>query len=78
MHPELMLDLIHQRSAEFQARAREARLTRAVRKLRHAQRDLAQASSVIALPEIPDYVRDMFGDGGVSGDAGHVPTQRPA
>jgi hypothetical protein len=47
MHPELMLTLIYQRSTELQARANKVRLERAVRKLRHAQRDLAQASDVI-------------------------------
>lgn len=79
MHPDLMLDIVNQRSREARARAEAARVGWAVRKLRHAQRDLTKVSGRFGLPEIPNHVADLLGrEGHESGDAGHVPAQRAA
>ncbi|HEX6451896.1 MAG TPA: hypothetical protein VF060_20840 [Trebonia sp.] len=78
MHPELMRDLMIQRTTETMARAHEARLARAARKLERARRDLAEASRTFAVPEIPDYVDGMFGGTGQGPTRDSAPDQRAA
>jgi hypothetical protein len=78
MHPELMRDLMIQRTAETRARVHEARLARAMRKLERARRDLAEVSRTFAVPEIPDYVDAMFGETGQAPTRDGAPGQRAA
>ena len=78
MHPELMRDLMIQRAAESMARAHDARLARAVRKLERARRDLAEVSAVFAVPEVLDYVDAMFGETGQAPTRDGSPDRRAA
>jgi hypothetical protein len=64
MHPAMMRELMNQHAAETRARAHEARLAQAVRKLARARRDLAEVSRTFAVPEIPDYVDATFDETG--------------
>ena len=60
MHPDMIRELINQRASESRAAARDARLARSAKKLRRAQRDLAEVDNTFVVPEIPDYVDVMF------------------
>ena len=71
VHPDIMRVMVNQRTAEAMARARENRLARAARKLERARRDLAEASRMLAVPEIPDYVDAMFGETGQAPEPTH-------
>jgi hypothetical protein len=62
MHPDMIRELITQRANESHATARAARLARSAKKLRRAQRDLAEIDSTFLVPPIPDYVDAMFAD----------------
>jgi hypothetical protein len=62
MHPDMIRELISQRASESHAVARQARLVRSARKLRRAQRDLAEVADTFVIPSIPDYVDAMFTD----------------
>jgi hypothetical protein len=64
MHPEILRQMIDQRSRETQARAEENRLARQLlRSLRSQRRDgLAAGHDGYAIPAIPDYVDGSFVD----------------
>jgi hypothetical protein len=59
MHPDVMGEVIRQRSAERQAEARRTNLVRAVRKMRR-QRSRTEGQDTFAVPPIPDYVDGTF------------------
>jgi hypothetical protein len=59
MHPDLMLEIVRQRTAERHEAARKAGLRRALRAAARAQRGHA-AGSAFDLPPIPDYVDGTF------------------
>lgn len=62
MHPDMIRELIRQRTSESRAAGGEARLARSVRKFNRAQRDLAEVADTFVTPAIPDYVDVMFGE----------------
>jgi hypothetical protein len=63
MHPEILRQLIEQRSRETQARAEENRLVRQLRSLRSQRRNgLVAGHDAYAIPAIPDYVDGSFAD----------------
>ena len=59
MHPEMMGEMIRQRSAERQAEARKASLARGLRKTLR-QRSRAGRQDAFVVPPIPDYVDGTF------------------
>ena len=64
MHPEIMRQVIAQRSREMRAQARQDQLARmAIRNRRRARHE----ADVFVMPAIPDYVDGSFR----SGPAGH-------
>jgi hypothetical protein len=74
MHPDVMRELANQRGREMEARAREARLTRRVRKQMRSR--TAEAGEQV-LPRIPDYVDDAFGDTELAGHGARRAGERP-
>jgi len=59
MHPDIMGEMIRQRSAERQAEARKINLARALRKTLR-QRTRTEAADTFTVPPIPDYVDGTF------------------
>lgn len=60
MHPDMMREVVRQRSAERREAARNASVARALRKALRAQRTRAQAPDNFVVPAIPDYVDGTF------------------
>lgn len=60
MHPDMMREVVRQRSAERREAARNASLARALRKALRAQRTRTQAPDNFVVPAIPDYVDGTF------------------
>jgi hypothetical protein len=58
MHPDIMREVVNQRTAERREAARSAGVARALRKAIRAQRK--QASDTFVAPAIPDYVDGTF------------------
>jgi hypothetical protein len=82
MHPEMLRQIIEQRTRETHARAERNRLAmQLIRSLRSQHRNgSATASDDYAIPAIPDYVDGTFTDS-AAGDAktaGRVPAARNA
>jgi hypothetical protein len=78
MHPEILRQIIEQRSRESQARAQEVRRARQLRHALRAQRRNGSANADgYAIPAIPDYVDGSFAGQAESG-AGRVPAARNA
>ena len=59
MHPDVMGEMIRQRSAERQAEARKISLARALRKTLR-QRSRIEGQDTFVAPPIPDYVDGTF------------------
>jgi hypothetical protein len=59
MHPDMMGEIIRQRSAERQAEARKINLARALRKTLR-QRSRTEGQDTFVAPPIPDYVDGTF------------------
>jgi hypothetical protein len=59
MHPDLMREVVRQRTIERQEEARKASLARAVRKTLR-QRGRTETPDTIVMPAIPDYVDGTF------------------
>jgi hypothetical protein len=59
MHPDIMREVVRQRSAERREAARNASFARALRKATRAQRTRAQAPDTF-VSAIPDYVDSAF------------------
>jgi hypothetical protein len=57
MHPELMREMVRQRTAERQEEARKSSL---VRTLRKALRQRTETPDTFDMPAIPDYVDGSF------------------
>jgi hypothetical protein len=74
MHPEILRQLIEQRTRETQARVQEQRLSRIFR-YASKRRQHGISASDYELPPIPDYVDGSFAD---SDAAGRVPAARDA
>jgi hypothetical protein len=61
MHPEILRQIIEQRSRESQARAAEGRLAnQLIRALRSQRRHGSPITSDYAIPAIPDFVDGSF------------------
>ena len=61
MHPEILRQIIEQRSRESQARAAEGRLAnQLLRALRSQRRHGSAITSDYAIPAIPDFVDGSF------------------
>lgn len=60
MHPDLMMEIARQRTAERYEAARQAGQRRALRKAARARRGHATAPIAVDLPPIPDYVDGTF------------------
>ena len=58
MHPDILRELISQRSREMREQAHGARLARMIRSSRHV-RDLPPDDEVV-IPAVPDYVDGSF------------------
>jgi hypothetical protein len=83
MHPEMLRQIIEQRSRETLARADRNRLAmQLIRTLRAQRRNgTTTPSDSYAIPAIPDYVDGTFGasaTGEAKTAAGHVPAARHA
>jgi hypothetical protein len=59
MHPDIMGELIRQRTTELQEEARKTGLARALRRTLR-QRSRTAGQDTFAVPAIPDYVDGMF------------------
>ena len=59
MHPDLMREVVRQRTAERQEEARKSSLARALRKSLR-QRGQAEAPDTFVMPAVPDYVDGTF------------------
>ncbi|HMD94117.1 MAG TPA: hypothetical protein VKG80_15920 [Trebonia sp.] len=59
MHPDLMREVIRQRTIERQEEARKGSLARAARKALR-QRGRTETPDTIVMPAIPDYVDGTF------------------
>ena len=59
MHPEVMGEMIRQRSAERQAEARQTNLVRTLRRALR-QRSRTEGQDTFVAPPIPDYVDGTF------------------
>ena len=59
MHPDLMREVVRQRTIERQEAARTGSLARAVRKARR-QRGRTETPDTLVMPAIPDYVDGTF------------------
>jgi len=67
MHPEILRQIIEQRSRESQARAAEGRLAnQLIRALRSQRRHGSPITSDYAIPAIPDFVDGSFAAGQAS------------
>ena len=64
MHPDMMREVVRQRTTERQEEARKSNLARALRKTMR-QRNRADARSTFVPPAIPDYVDGTFRETGV-------------
>lgn len=60
MHPDIMREVVNQRTAERREAARNAGIARALRKAIRAQRNRTGAPDTIVVPAIPDYVDGTF------------------
>ena len=82
MHPEILRQIIEQRSRESQARAAEGRLAnQLLRALRSQRRHGSAITSDYAIPAIPDFVDGSFAAsaaGQAKSAAGPVPAARNA
>jgi hypothetical protein len=85
MHPEILRQIIEQRSRESQARAAEGRLAnQLLRALRSQRRHGSPITSDYAIPAIPDFVDGSFAAstaspaGQAKSAAGPVPAARNA
>ena len=59
MHPDVMGEMIRQRSAERQAEARQTNLVRTLRRALR-QRSRTEGQDTFVAPPIPDYVDGTF------------------
>ena len=59
MHPDVMGEMIRQRSAERQAEARQTNLVRTLRRALR-QRSRTEGQDTFVVPPIPDYVDGTF------------------
>jgi hypothetical protein len=59
MHPDLMREMVRQRTIERQEEARKGSLARAMRKTRR-QRGRTETPDTVVIPAIPDYVDGTF------------------
>jgi hypothetical protein len=59
MHPDIMGEMIRQRTTERREEARKISLARALRKTLR-QRARAEAADTFAVPPVPDYVDGTF------------------
>jgi hypothetical protein len=59
MHPDLMREMVRQRTIERQEEARKGRLARSVRKALR-QRGRTETPDTLVMPAIPDYVDGTF------------------
>lgn len=59
MHPDLMREVIRQRTTERQEEARKGNLARAMRKALR-QRGRTETPDTLVVPAIPDYVDGTF------------------
>jgi hypothetical protein len=75
MHRDVMRELANQRGREMEARAREARLARRIRK---QMRSRTTEAGEQVLPQIPDYVDDALGDTELAGHGARLAGERPA
>ncbi len=85
MHPEILRELISQRSREMQARAHRANLARMVSRAVRAERrgiSVPDEADGFAAPAIPDYVDGSFrvtpADDQAASEPGGVPAARRA
>jgi hypothetical protein len=82
MHPEILRQIIEQRSRESQARAAEGRLAnQLIRALRSQRRHGSPIANDYAIPAIPDFVDGSFVNGTAGqakSAAGSVPAARHA
>jgi hypothetical protein len=63
MHPDMAREMVRQRIAERQEKAREANVARALRKAMRRHRH-AEARDTFVPPAIPDYVDGTFRETG--------------
>jgi hypothetical protein len=59
MHPDLMREVVRQRTIERQEEARKSRLAHALRKTLR-QRGRTETPDTLVMPAIPDYVDGTF------------------
>jgi hypothetical protein len=73
MHPEIMRELVAQRSRDLQERAQRAMIARTVRAIRRG----SHRDDEFVVPEVPDFVDGTFRTAGDEA-IGRVPAARRA